>query len=42
VPTLSEGSMVPRAYCDTWGDNHWPQEAESRTGMAEPESKTRK
>jgi hypothetical protein len=36
-PTLSEGSSVPRAYYRTWGDNHQPQEAESHTGMAEPD-----
>jgi hypothetical protein len=37
VPTLSEGSMVPWAYCVTWGDNQKPREAESRMGIADPE-----
>jgi hypothetical protein len=40
VPTLSEGSTVPRTYCVTRGDNHRPQETESRTGMAKLKGKT--
>jgi hypothetical protein len=36
VPTLSEESTVPGAYCVTQGDNHRPQEAENRKGMGNP------
>jgi hypothetical protein len=25
VPTLSEGSTIPQAYCVPCGDNHWPK-----------------
>lgn len=37
VPTLSERNMVPEAYSVTWGDNHRPPGAESRTGVANPQ-----
>jgi hypothetical protein len=36
IPTLSEWSTVPPAYCSTWGDNHRHREAESRMRMTDP------
>jgi hypothetical protein len=37
VPALSEGSVVPEAYCVAGGSNHRPRETEGHLGMADTE-----
>jgi hypothetical protein len=39
VPTFSEGSTVPWAYCVPWAYDHRTGEAESRTGVADSKNK---
>jgi hypothetical protein len=36
VPSLLEGHTVPRAYCVTWGANHWYREDWKPWGIGRP------